>query len=152
MKLAINALANPELKDDANSAILVMVLKLGDKYTEVRDLLSKVELNKASVEIVKAEYGAGSNQKDVTEIVKKHLNGTPLILLSSGKSVEAFGGDPVPGTAKQVKIEYKLNDLPGEGHTGRKHDHRAAGPEGKEMIFSGGLPQEIERRSGCGAT
>jgi hypothetical protein len=73
-----------------------------------------VELSKVKLEIIKAEYGAGAAQKDVTEILQKHATDIPLITLPSGSYNECFGGDPAPSTAKQLKIQYKINDKLGE--------------------------------------
>jgi HEAT repeat protein len=114
LKLAIDATNDPELKDDASAAVLVIAAKLTQSVAEVRALLSKVDINKASVEIVKGEYGAGAMQKDVTEVLLKHLGETPWIVLPSDNYSEVFGGDPAPGTAKQLKIQYKLNGVAGD--------------------------------------
>jgi HEAT repeat protein len=114
LKLAVKAVQDPELKDEASQAALVIALKIGDKSPEVRELLSTVELSKVKLEIIKAEYGAGAAQKDVTEILQKHATDIPLITLPSGSYNECFGGDPAPSTAKQLKIQYKINDKLGE--------------------------------------
>jgi hypothetical protein len=66
------------------------------------------------VEIVKAVYGAGENQKDVTAVLQKEAGDLPLIVLASGSYNESFDGDPVPGSVKQLKIQYRINDKPGE--------------------------------------
>ena len=43
------------------------------------DCLSKIGLDPMKVEIVKAEYGAGGKQKDVTETLQKQVRDVPLI-------------------------------------------------------------------------
>ena len=53
----------PSLKDDATQATLAIAQKLGGKGADVSELLSKVGLEKVKLEIVKAEYGAGSTQR-----------------------------------------------------------------------------------------
>ena len=114
LKMAIKATQDAELKEDASAAILVIAPKVTDKQKEVRELIANITFAKAKVEIVKAEYGADANQKDVTELLQKHLSETQLISLPSISYTENFGGDPAPGTPKKLKIQYKLNDVPGE--------------------------------------
>lgn len=114
LKLAVKALQNPDLKDDADAAILVIAAKLDPNSPEVRDILTKLTLNKAKVEILSAMYGSGSGDKDVTEIIKSNLKDNPLIILPAGGYNEIFGGDPAPGATKKLKIQYKLNDRPGD--------------------------------------
>ncbi|MEK6261074.1 MAG: HEAT repeat domain-containing protein [Planctomycetota bacterium] len=114
LKLAIKTIQVPELKDDAIQATLAIAQKIGGKSPEARQLLTSVELNKVKLEIVKAEYGAGATQKDVTEVLQKQAADSPLITLASASYNECFGGDPAPGSVKQLKIQYKINDKTGE--------------------------------------
>lgn len=114
LKLAIKAVQMPELKDDATQTILAIVQKIGGKTPEARELLAGVDLSKVKLEIIKAEYGSGATQKDVTEIVQKQANDLPLITLTSDSYNESFGGDPAPNSPKQLKIQYKINDKAGE--------------------------------------
>ena len=114
LKLAVQAYKNPELKEDAVQAAIAIVQKIGTQSEEVRDLLAGIDLGKVKWEIIKAEYGAGATQRDVTEVLKKRASDTPLISLASSSYNESFGGDPAPGTAKQLKVVYKINDKSGE--------------------------------------
>ncbi len=114
LKMAIKAGQDPELKDDANAVILFIAPTLGGNVDEVRELLATVELSKAKVEIVKAEYGTGSTQKDVADVLRQNFKETALIALPSASYNESFGGDPAPGSEKKLIIQYKLNDVPGE--------------------------------------
>lgn len=114
LKMALKAAKDPELKEDATAALLIIAPKLTNNSAEAKELLSGVSFNKAKVEIVKAEYGAGATQKDVTATLQKHAKDTQLISTPSTSYVELFEGDPAPGTAKQLKIQYKLNDVPGD--------------------------------------
>ena len=114
LKLAVQAYKNPELKEDAVQAAIAIVQKIGTQSEEVRDLLAGIDLGKVKLEIIKAEYGAGATQRDVTEVLKKRASDTPLISLASSSYNESFGGDPAPGTAKQLKVVYKINDKSGE--------------------------------------
>lgn len=113
-KLAVKLAQVPELKDDATQAALTIAQKTGDRGDAVRGLLSQAGLQKVKLEIVKAEYGAGNTLKDVTEAVRKQAGEVPMITLASESYNEAFGGDPVPGTVKQLKIQYKINGKSGE--------------------------------------
>jgi len=109
MKLAIKAMQVPELKDDATQATLLIAQKLSGKGVDVKELLANAGMEKMKLEIVKAEYGAGATQKDVTEILQKQVSDLPLISLESGSYNASFGGDPLPGSVKLLKVQYKIN-------------------------------------------
>ncbi len=47
-------------------------------------------------------------------MLRKHVRDLPLITLPSSKYNDSFGGDPVPGSVKQLKIRYRLNGELGE--------------------------------------
>jgi HEAT repeat protein len=114
LKIAIKARQVPALKDDAARVALAIIQKLGDKAGDVRELVAQIELDPMKVEIIKAEYGAGDKQKDVTEALKRQVRDAPLITLPSPSYSTSFGGDPVPGTAKQLKVQYRINGKAGE--------------------------------------
>jgi hypothetical protein len=114
MKLAIQALSNPELKDDASAAVLVIAQKSTANEPEIAALLAKAGFDKVKLEIVKAEYGSGSTQRDVTAILKKQVGDLPLLALPAKDYNTSFGGDPVPGSPKQLKIQYRLDGKAGE--------------------------------------
>jgi hypothetical protein len=113
LKLAAAAPQNaPKLKREAAQAVLAIAQKLADqprdKTDEVREVLSKAPLDKVKLEIVKAEYGAGDTQQDVTERVKRHAADTQWIALPSSGYAALFG-DPLPGTPKMLKIRYRID-------------------------------------------
>ncbi len=83
LKLAIEAMQVPELKEAATQAALVIAQKLGGKGNDVAQLLSKAGFAKVKLEIIKAEYGSGSTQKDVTAVLRKQAGDLPLITLPS---------------------------------------------------------------------
>ena len=114
LKVACNATHNPALKEDATMAALAIVAKLGPDSSEARQVLAEFKIEPPNVAIIKAEYGAGRKQQDVTDVLRKQLKGAPAIALSAGTYNESFGGDPVPGSAKQLKIQYQLNGKSGE--------------------------------------
>ncbi|MEJ7595881.1 MAG: HEAT repeat domain-containing protein [Planctomycetaceae bacterium] len=114
LKQAIKAMKVAELKDDATQATLVIAQKLGGKGVDVKDMLVGAGLDKVKLEIVKAEYGSGTTQKDVTEVLKKQVSDLPLITLASASYNTSFGGDPTPGSTKLLKVTYRINGKSGE--------------------------------------
>jgi hypothetical protein len=112
LRLAINVMQTPDLKDDATEAALFIAQKIGNR-ANVGELLAKAGLEKVKLEIVKAEYGSGTNQKDVTAVLQKQAGDLPLITLTSGSYNAAFG-DPVPNAVKQLKVRYRINGKAGE--------------------------------------
>jgi HEAT repeat protein len=114
LKLAAKATEDPEIKEEATQITMAIVQKLGSKAIEAREIIAKLGLDKVKLEIIKAEYGAGATQKDVTELLQKQATDLPLINLPNASYNASFGGDPVPNTPKQLKIKYKLNDKEGE--------------------------------------
>jgi len=114
LKQAISAMKVAELKDDATQATLVIAQKLGGKGVDVTGLLANAGLDKVKLEIVKAEYGSGATQKDVTAVLQKQVGDLPIITLVSASYNTSFGGDPAPGTVKQLKVKYNINGKPAE--------------------------------------
>lgn len=114
LAVAVGSQQLPALKTDATKATLAIAQKLGEQGVDVKQLMSSGGLNQVDLEIIKAQYGAGATQKDVTKELQKHVDGLPLIALSSGSYNAAFGGDPTPGVVKQLKIEYRMNGKTGE--------------------------------------
>ena len=114
LKQAISAMQVPEIKDEATQATLVIAQKLGSKGVDVKELLAGAGLDKVKLEIIKAEYGTGSSQKDVTELLQKQIGDLPLITLTSASYNASFGGDPSPGQNKQLKVKYRINGRTGE--------------------------------------
>ncbi len=105
-----------ELKDDAIQAALANAAssKIADKQSEIAELLGQLELPEVKLEIVKAEYGAGGMQKDVTAALQKAAADRQWIKLPVTNYSEAFEGDPAPGTPKKLTIQYRINDKAGE--------------------------------------
>lgn len=110
LKLAIRAAEEyDDLKDEATDSALLIGQKLGGQASEVKKLLSALNLSKVTLEIVKAEYGAGAAQKDVTDVLRKHAGEVQIITLPAESFNDAFGGDPAPGAVKRLKIQYRIN-------------------------------------------
>lgn len=114
LQVVIKAKQVPALKEESTRVALAIIQKLGAKAGDTRELLAKIGLDPMKVEIIKAEYGAGDKQKDVTETLKQHAGDLPLITLPSPSYSASFGGDPVPGTVKQLKVQYRINGKAGE--------------------------------------
>ena len=114
LKLSVRIMQTPELKPEATSVAMAIAQKLGGKDANARQVLAQAGLDKVKLEIVKAEYGAGATQKDVTEVLRKQAGDLPLISLPADGYNASFGGDPLPGTPKQLKVQYRINDKLGE--------------------------------------
>ena len=114
LKLAIKAIQMPELKEEATQATLVIAQKIGGTAPETKELLAKAGIEHVKLEIIKAEYGAGAMQKEVTSILQGLVGDLPIVTLPKGSYNTSFGGDPAPDTVKQLKIQYKLNGKAGE--------------------------------------
>ncbi len=113
MRLAVEMAKTPSLADAAKASALVIAQKIGGSG-DVAELLRQAGQDPVKVEILKAEYGAGKKFKDVTEAVRKRAGSLPLIMLPSSSYNSSFGGDPVPGVVKVLKIEYRIDGKPGE--------------------------------------
>ena len=114
LKQSIKAMKIADLKDDATQATLVIAQKLGGNGIDVKPMLATAGLDKVKLEIIKGEYGAGATQKDVTAVLQKQVADLPFLTLESGSYNASFGGDPAPGSVKQLKVQYKLNGKAGE--------------------------------------
>jgi hypothetical protein len=93
---------------------MLIAEKSGGQSAEIQKMLADMGQVKVKIEIVKAEYGAGTNVKDVTTILRKHVHDFPVIVLPSPSYNATFGGDPAPGVVKQLKVHYRMAGKPGE--------------------------------------
>ena len=116
LQLAAELAKNPKLKDKASATSLAIVQKLGGQAGDVQKLLEQIGQKAVKVEIVKAQYGAEGNFKDVTQVLRQHVIDVPIIILPSPNYNASLGGDPVPGTPKMLKIEYRIDGRAGS-HT-----------------------------------
>jgi len=114
LKLAAEAGETPELREEARIATATLMSKMGDATPEAWALAGRLGLPKVQLEILRATYGAGDVQKDVTTPLRKVVGNTPLIPLPAAGYNASFGGDPAPGKAKRLTIQYKLDGTPGE--------------------------------------
>jgi HEAT repeat protein len=114
LRLAVEAVKVPSLKDEATAIALAIAQKIRAEPAEIRRLLANVSYAPSKVEILRAEYGVGSQSKDVTEILRRHVGDFPVIVLPDASYNTGFGGDQAPGVAKELKIQYRINGKPGE--------------------------------------
>ena len=63
--------SSPGLKDDVRQASLVIAQKVKGDRSAVRQALAEIGVKPVKIEIVKAEYGAGNSQRDVTETAEE---------------------------------------------------------------------------------
>ena len=63
LAVAIKATEKPAMKKDAEQAIFQMAPKLVGKSPEAEQMLAKAGIELPRMEIIKAEYGAGSASK-----------------------------------------------------------------------------------------
>ena len=92
---------------------MVIAQKLIEQGADAQQLLAKLGVDRVKVEIVKAQYGAGQSQRDVTKVLQQQVRDLPLIPLT-GNYNKSFGGDPAPNSAKQLKVEYRIDGRPGQ--------------------------------------
>jgi hypothetical protein len=114
LKIAAKAAQLPALRDEARRVAMKITEKLGDDGAKAREVLDASGLEAVQVDIVKAEYGGGSSQKDVTETLQKCVDNLPLILLPLPTYNDNFGGDPAPGATKILKVQYRMNGKAGD--------------------------------------
>ncbi len=107
------AAENPALKEEALLVVMGMASK-GINRAELGKALAQAGHTPVKLEIVKAEYGAGEKIKDVTETLRKYAKNYRIIFLPSESYNESLGGDPIPGTAKQLRIKYRIDGKEGE--------------------------------------
>jgi len=67
-----------------------------------------------NVQVVKAEYGSGGLQKDVTDVLKPLATKLPVLVLPKPTYNESFGGDPAPDAQKKLRVQYTIDGKPAE--------------------------------------
>lgn len=114
LRLAVEAGQTPELRDEARIAAATIVSKMGDATPEAWALAGSLGLPRVNLEILRATYGSGDVQKDVTTPLRKVVGNVPLIPLPAASYNASFGGDPAPGRPKRLTIQYRIDGTPGE--------------------------------------
>ena len=113
LRLAVGASEGEALKDNATAVSVSVAQKIGGG-ANTEELLRRIRQKPVKIELIKATYGAGAKQKDVTAILKKHLSDFCLIVLPAGGYNSAFGGDPAPSVTKTLKVQYRMDGKDGE--------------------------------------
>ena len=113
LSVAVQAARIPSLKVESSQLAAAIAKKLSGQEMEAAELVKQL-LTPVKLEIVKAQYGADSTQKDVTEALRQVARDLPLITLSSPSYNDSFGGDPAPGVFKKLRIEYRINGVVGD--------------------------------------
>ncbi len=113
LDVAVKAAKFPGLKDDVRQASLVIAQKVKGDRVAVRQALAEIGVKPVKIEIVKAEYGAGASKKDVTEALQKDVSDFPVINLRASSYNKCFGGDPAPGSEKQLVVHYRMDGKSG---------------------------------------
>lgn len=101
------------LRDEA-MLVLMGLDSQGIDRAELGKALAQAGHQPVQLEIVKAEFGAGQQVKDVTATLRQYAKNYRIIFLPNGSYNETFGGDPAPGTPKQLKIKYRIDGKDGE--------------------------------------
>lgn len=112
LRMAVAASKNPKFKDDLTVASLAVAKQIGG--ADPKQLVALIDQAPVKIEILKAEYGAGNKQKDVTAVLRRNVRDCPLIVLSAKSYNEAFGGDPVPSVVKKLKVQYRMGGKVGQ--------------------------------------
>ena len=118
LKLAAKAGAEEEIKPEARIAAAAIVKKLPEESAEAYALAKGLGLEKVKLEIVKATFGAGDRQKDVTDVVRKNAGSLALIFIPGDNFNKVFGGDPAPGAEKHLTIDYTIDGKAGTAKIG----------------------------------
>ena len=111
--IALEAANVPALKDEASLVVMGMASKNINR-AELGKALAQAGHKPVQLEIIKAEYGAGAQTKDVTAILRRHAKNYRIIFLPSATYNESLGGDPASGIVKQLKIKYRIDGKDGE--------------------------------------
>ncbi|MBB3208522.1 HEAT repeat protein [Rhodopirellula rubra] len=113
LKIAVGFSESESLKNEAQAIALEIAQKL-ENSPAVERLLAKLDLEEMDVEITRATYGATDENVDVTARLQKQVGKLPIILLDNPNYNSNFGGDPAPGSPKQLRIEYRINGRAGK--------------------------------------
>lgn len=111
--IAEQAAKIPALEQEAQLVLQGMSSE-GINRAELGKALAEAGHQQVDLEILHAEYGAEDQTKDVTQTLRQHAGNYRIIFLPSASYNESFGGDPAPGTPKQLKIEYRVDGKEGQ--------------------------------------
>jgi hypothetical protein len=110
--IALEAAKIPALKDEASLILMAMTQSKGADRAdraEVGKALAQAGHQRVKLEILQADFGAGAQTKDVSAILRRYAKNYRVIFLPGTSYNKCFGGDPAPGTVKQLKIKYRID-------------------------------------------
>ncbi|MEM9657529.1 MAG: HEAT repeat domain-containing protein, partial [Planctomycetota bacterium] len=113
LSIAQEAAKIPDLRDEATLVAMAMNSKGVDR-AELGRALAEAGHKPVDLEIIKAEYGAGEQKKDVTALLRKYAKSYRIIFLPSTSYNASFDGDPAEGAAKQLEIKYRIDGQAGD--------------------------------------
>lgn len=111
LKAVVELGSDPQLAEQAKSVGISIARKI-QGTRQVAQLLQQLGVEPVELEIISASYGAGDQQKDVTETLQNAVSDLPIVVLSQPRFSDAFGGDPAPGRAKFLSVKYKVDGKP----------------------------------------
>lgn len=111
--IAQEAAKVPALKEEASLVLMGMASK-GINRAELGRALAQAGHTPVDLQIISARYGAGTQTKDVTALLRKYAKSYRIIFLPSTTYNESFEGDPAPNVVKQLTIRYRINDKEAE--------------------------------------
>ena len=114
LRLAETAAEFPEIRKEAERVAGSIAKKLGGPSVTPTEMLEQAGRKPIQIEILKAVYGAGDKQKDVTELLRHHVGFSPVVGLPEATYNENFGGDPAPGAKKVLHVQYRLAGKSGD--------------------------------------
>jgi HEAT repeat protein len=112
--IAVEAAKIPGLKDEALLVLAGIEHRRGVNRAELGKALAQAGHKPVKLEVIEAHFGAGTQTKDVTAILRRCARNYRIIFLPGEKYNESFGGDPAPGKVKQLKIKYRIDGKEGE--------------------------------------
>ena len=112
--IALEASNVPALKDEALLVVAAVASGKSIDRAELGRALAQGSHKPVKLEIIKAFFGAGTQTKDVTAILRRYAKNYRVIFLPGESYNESFQGDPAPGTVKQLKIRYRIDGKEGD--------------------------------------
>ena len=108
LKTVADLSSDPSVADKAKATGISIARKINGNQ-QVAKILKKVGVGDVELKITEAKYGAGEQQKDVTETVRAAAGDFPMVVLDKPSFNANFGGDPAPGRPKFLSVKYEVN-------------------------------------------
>jgi len=113
LEVLLDVASEEGLRDQVAEAAMAVLGQVDELPESIEQRLAELGIEPVEIQIVKAEYGAGNDSIDVTQVLQKHAGSLPLVALPSSNYNNLFGGDPAPGVPKELRVEYTINGAPG---------------------------------------